>query len=56
MIGKLLYNEVRHEISDLVQVIDFLARSRWMENVELYPGHKQELENRIKVVDSQEAS
>ena len=56
MLGKLLYNEVRHEISDLVQVIDFLARNRWLENVELYPGHKQEVENRIKVVASKETA
>lgn len=52
MIGKLLYNEVRREISDLVQVIDFLARNAWLENTELRPGMKEEAENRIKVIRS----
>ncbi|KAL7008462.1 hypothetical protein EMMF5_002191, partial [Cystobasidiomycetes sp. EMM_F5] len=50
LIGKLLFNEVRHDVSDLRQVIDFLARNEWLEGVELYPGHLQEVENRIKIV------
>jgi hypothetical protein len=52
LIGKLVHHEVRHEVSDLTQVIDFLARNDWLVNVELYPGHKQELEGRINEVES----
>lgn len=55
MIGKLMYNEVRREVSDLTQVIDFLARNRWLENVELRPGMKKEKDNRIKVVGASRA-
>ena len=51
LVGKLLHNEIKHEISDLVQVIDFLARNDWLKGVELYPGHKEEVERRrIKVL------
>lgn len=50
IIGKLVHNEIRHEISDLTQVIDFLARNDWLKNVELYPGHKREVEGRIEEV------
>ena len=52
LLGKLLHNEIKHEMSDLVQVIDFLARNDWMTNVELYTGHKEEVESRIKVLQS----
>lgn len=50
LIGKLVHHEVRHEVSDLTQVIDFLARNDWLKNVELYPGHKKDLEGRINEV------
>lgn len=50
LIGKLVHHEVRHEVSDLTQVIDFLARNDWLKNVELYPGHKKDLEERINEV------
>merc|ERR1711939_666243 len=50
LVGKLLHNEVKHQVSDLVQVIDFLARNQWLENVELYPGQKEEIEGRIQVI------
>lgn len=50
LIGKLVHNEIRHEVSDLTQVIDFLARNDWLKNVELYPGHKAEIEGRINEV------
>lgn len=53
LIGKLLHNEIRHEVSDLVQVIDFLARNQWLENVELYAGQKEEIEGRIRVINPQ---
>lgn len=53
LVGKLLHNEIKHEVSDLVQVIDFLARNDWLRGVELYPGHKEEVERRkIKVLKS----
>lgn len=47
LIGKLVHHEVRHEVSDLTQVIDFLARNDWLRHVELHPGHKAELEGQI---------
>jgi hypothetical protein len=50
LIGKLVHHEVRHEVSDLSQVIDFLARNDWLRHVELYPGHKAELEGQINEV------
>lgn len=50
LIGKLVHHEVKREVSDLAQVIDFLARNSWLENVELYPGHKKELDDRITEV------
>jgi hypothetical protein len=56
LIGKLVRNEIRREVSDLTQVIDFLARNDWLVNVELYPGHGKELKNRIREVADEESS
>lgn len=52
LIGKLVHHQIRHEISDLTQVIDFLARNNWLKHVELYPGQKAEAEGRINEVGS----
>lgn len=52
LIGKLVHHQIRHEVSDLTQVIDFLARNDWLRHVELYPGHKAELDGRINEVSS----
>ena len=50
LLGKLLHNEIRHEMSDLAQAIDFLARNEWLEGVELYTGQKEEIDSKIKII------